>query len=843
MNCDTLTRRIVTAVLIVLLLIGPTAAIGKNGKKYFKEGQRLELSEKWDQAAEQFALALNEEPGNQEYQVHYRRSLVRASLAFMDMGRRFEESDDWSSAYKAYLQSYSYDSANEQAKIRMKIILDTKGIKNSNGIPMSKEFVEKANSESKIITTSDGSRARPDTRKPKVVLPPSDVSFQKGTQIRQVIQSLARSLNLNVIFDEAFKDFPLKDSFELRGETAARALDLLLLTNKLFYAQMGIRTIVVSNDAAPNRQRYQDMFVKTFYVRNADIAEVTRVIQAQLGTKAIGTAKNLNAIIVRETAPNMQVIESILSALDKSPAEVIIDVNMYEVAHTDMLQIGNQFATDGTNIPTLPAIGQLFAPRSVATTNPTTGQTNPTPGALVGSLTRLIGPNIAIGVPPSTISFLQNSGHSKLLHSTQMRAFENEDAETKVGERIPIQTAQIPVYSTTPVNTTTQSGTTPNTPTSLLGPLGTSYPQIQYEDIGLVIKMTPKITTSGDVHLKMSIVSTGVQNTNTLTPTITQRSMTGTAQIRDGQTSLIAGVLENSTDIARSGMPFVGWLPIIGYLFTTPTRRSNQTDIVVTVTPHIIRSAGITTSDTSAVGSGNMVENGARVSIEEIIDTANNYINEKSDNYKEVANTDRLFAPQSKQTAGNVETKRVANKSPDDLPEPIPLTAGAQESNEKTVSATRPSSTNELDGSDTTDDLNGPVSLIVRSGVPQTRVGQRIAVGIIASGPADLKNAKLTLNYNPGVLTFNSVSDGGLFRQGGVIPDLKQAVSSGQVSVEIARPDEAKGVRANGQLFVFYFDVTGFGDCELTIDNAQLVSPGGHPLQVSTTPFKIFASQ
>jgi len=302
-------------------------------------------------------------------------------------------------------------------------------------------------------------------------------------------------------------------------------------------------------------------------------------------------------------------------------------------------------------------------------------------------------------------------------------------------------------------------------------------------------------------------------------------------------------VLENSTDIARSGMPFVGWLPIIGYLFTTPTRRSNQTDIVVTVTPHIIRSAGITTSDTSAVGSGNMVENGARVSIEEIIDTANNYINEKSDNYKEVANTDRLFAPQSKQTAGNVETKRVANKSPDDLPEPIPLTAGAQESNEKTVSATRPSSTNELDGSDTTDDLNGPVSLIVRSGVPQTRVGQRIAVGIIASGPADLKNAKLTLNYNPGVLTFNSVSDGGLFRQGGVIPDLKQAVSSGQVSVEIARPDEAKGVRANGQLFVFYFDVTGFGDCELTIDNAQLVSPGGHPLQVSTTPFKIFASQ
>src|SRR5258708_7200949 len=167
MNSDALTRRIAAAVLIVLLVLGPAAANGKNGKKFFKEGLRLELSQKWDQAAEQFALALNEEPGNPEYQVHYRRSLVNASIAFMDLGRHFEESRDWASAYKAYIQAYSHDPANEEAKIRMKLMLDTQGI--PNNINTDRQVIIDYG---KTIMTSDGKKAHPDPRKPKVVLPP-----------------------------------------------------------------------------------------------------------------------------------------------------------------------------------------------------------------------------------------------------------------------------------------------------------------------------------------------------------------------------------------------------------------------------------------------------------------------------------------------------------------------------------------------------------------------------------------------------------------------------------------------------------------------------------------------
>src|SRR5262245_26116686 len=125
MRLDKLVHRTI-ALPLMALLVAPSLALAvtKNGKKYFKEGVHFELTEKWDQAAEQFALALNEEPGNGEYQVHYRRSLVKASIMFMDRGAHFEESKDWSSAYQAYRQAYSYDPSNEAAKGKMKMMLD-----------------------------------------------------------------------------------------------------------------------------------------------------------------------------------------------------------------------------------------------------------------------------------------------------------------------------------------------------------------------------------------------------------------------------------------------------------------------------------------------------------------------------------------------------------------------------------------------------------------------------------------------------------------------------------------------------------------------------------------------
>src|SRR5581483_2803376 len=343
----------VLALLMIGLLLVPAVALAKgnkgpSGKKYFKEGQKFETAEKWDQAAEQYALALNEEPGNLEYIAHYRRSLVKASLMFMDRGRRFEDSMDWGSAYQAYRQAYSYDPSNEAAKGRMKLMLDKQGIPNHEGTPITKEQqAEKEMKENTLVAwNGDTLHKRPGVT--KTIPTKSDISFKKGMQIRQVIQSLAKTLKLNVIFDDQFTDKPLKEDFELQGVTTAHALDLFLLVNKLFYTQADVKTIILAQDTPQNRQRYQEMFVKTFYIRNGDLTDIRTMIQQQVGTKMLAPIKNLNALVVRDTAPNLQLIESLIRSVDKTPAEVLIDVNMYEIAHTDMLQIGNQFAASGS---------------------------------------------------------------------------------------------------------------------------------------------------------------------------------------------------------------------------------------------------------------------------------------------------------------------------------------------------------------------------------------------------------------------------------------------------------------------------------------------------------------
>ena len=244
MKVDSLVHRLL-AIALIGLLASPGMAFTKNGKKYFKEGLKLETAEKWDMAAEQFALALNEEPGNAEYVVNYRRCLTKASSMYMDRGAHFEESRDWTSAYQAYREAYSYDPSNEAAKGKMRKMLDLQGIPNNNGTPITKEEHEKQVADHGMIVSYDGGNLRPIPGKVKSSPTKSDISFQKGISVRQVVTSLAKTLKLNIIFDDAYQDKQLKESFALDGVTTAHALDLFLLTNKLFYTQADVRTIIL----------------------------------------------------------------------------------------------------------------------------------------------------------------------------------------------------------------------------------------------------------------------------------------------------------------------------------------------------------------------------------------------------------------------------------------------------------------------------------------------------------------------------------------------------------------------------------------------------------------------
>ena len=199
-------------------------------------------------------------------------------------------------------------------------------------------------------------------------------------------------------------------------------------------------------------------------------------------------------------------------------------------------------------------------------------------------------------VPPSTLSALQRKDSTRLVASTQVHAFDGEKSTAHIGQRVPVQTATVAPYGS--VTTGDSSNTQPGVAQGLFG--GNGYPVIQYEKTGLTLEFTPQVFPDLDVQVKMNIKSNDVAQTAggpALTPTFTERNIEGTARIQNNRTMMIASVAQNSQSRGREGLPVLGLVPVLGRIVSTPRRNDTQTDIVIAVTPHVMRAPSVSPQD------------------------------------------------------------------------------------------------------------------------------------------------------------------------------------------------------------------------------------------------------
>ncbi len=575
---------------VCLCLPGAVFGGGKSGKKNFKEGAKHESAEQWDLAAEQYALAVVAEPDNAEYRLRLLRAAQMASLMFAARGDLLEAKGDHAGAYNAYARAFTYDQTNETARIKMARMLEQQRAQSGLGEPT------RYNPRNGNLRPVSNEIRTPQTQPRSDVL--QRIEFNEGASLKLVILNLARQLNLNVVFDESFKDIN-KFSLSLGDVTTAKALDILLLQTKHIFEQLDRRTIMIYADNPANRLRLEKLLVKTFYLSNADLNETRAIVQANLGVqRQVQVSKQLNALVVRATAPELAVAQAIIDSLDKNRSEVVLDVNIYEVSNSTSLEIGNQLATAGlaTTTGTASSLSDLG------------GLGRAGVSAIAGSLFGFGGSASALlGMPTSSLSLLQSKGKSRLLANTQIHALDGENNQTVVGRSVPVRlgTSYLIYGATTGTNNNT-TGTVDN---------------IQYRDVGLVIDVTPVITNEGYVQVKMKLESSNVEasgSDSTLTPTFTKRSLTTVSRVQDGVTAVVAGVKQDNKGDSRATIPVIGMVPILGRLFTTPKQTSSQSDIVITVTPHIIRPAEIKPEDHLARYSGTQ-QSGLTQSIEDVI--------------------------------------------------------------------------------------------------------------------------------------------------------------------------------------------------------------------------------
>ncbi|MBX3283148.1 MAG: hypothetical protein KF756_11795 [Acidobacteria bacterium] len=559
-----------TTLTFVLLfgLLSPSFALGiGDGKKHFKQGLKYEVAEEWDKACEEFALAVNENPKNPEYRLHLRRALFNASQMYMKRGTAAADEKDYAGAYNAFRRAYGFDPTNELAKSEMERMV---------------RLQKDASAPDGKSVDSTGLNVKPAAYKPEEVQLPQqleklrDVPFPAGIDLQFIVKELAKDLDLNVLFDSESRLDSRKVKIDLKNVSSARALDYIFLQENLFFQKVGPRTILV---AANNRRNIlQQLVLKTFYLANASPKDIQKVIQGAIPAQG-GRPQTIilpddatNSVTIRDTSENIKIIGRLIRALDKDRAEVVMDVAIYEVNRGDLLQFGNQIGTGGDR-GTLLNIGGVGFPTAHQ------GSTGPITSGMPFSGTDLL--SIAIGLPISSIAALQSKTNTKLVASTQIHAFNNEDSSATIGQRVPVQSAQF----------ITGAGTTPSNG-------GVVSNVINYEKVGLSLKFKPIVFPNQDVQVAMEIESKDIgAGPDPFTPIFTERTIKGTARVQNNKTLLLASVAQNNESNGRTGLPLLGLIPILGRLFTAPKKQNSQVDIVIAVTPRVIRAPAILPED------------------------------------------------------------------------------------------------------------------------------------------------------------------------------------------------------------------------------------------------------
>jgi general secretion pathway protein D len=592
MRIKTESRFLVSLLLTFCLLLLPVTAMAKKGDKNFKAGMKYEANQQWEKAAQEFTLALAADPSNSEYHLHFRRASFNASQAYMQQGRALAEQNDFVGAYNAFRQAYGYDPVNELAVSEMERMLRLQQVKEGNNNPSGTRISDARDANGNPTSAVVQEQVSSAPQQMRVIAFSGD--------LKAFIRKLADELDLNVIFDRQSFVSPKNIDINLHGVSTAQALDYIFLQEGLFFQKLSRKTIVVADQT--RRPQYQQLVLRTFYLANTD-PEKAKTLVGQAIPPSVGRPqtiavadKDTNSLTVRDTAENVRLIGELIESIDKDRAEVVMDVNIYEVSKANFLQLGNQIGTPGSN-----GVFNLGGSPGISILSSTGSRNGNSPGVnlagLIGGVPTALA--AAFVLPPSVFTAFQSKNNTKLIASTQVHAFNNEESTARIGQRVPVQTAQAYPFGVQTGAGTGTGGLTGGFPTG-------GFPVINYEPTGLTLKFTPQVFPNQDVQVKMSIESKDVLGASTLTPTFTERTITGTARVQNNRTMMLASVSQDVQSNGRQGLPILGLIPVLGRLFTSPTNDNRRIDIVIAVTPRVLRAPAVTPRDLEMRPSGTL---------------------------------------------------------------------------------------------------------------------------------------------------------------------------------------------------------------------------------------------
>jgi general secretion pathway protein D len=545
----------------LLLLLALLAAAGCATSGAFRAGENAERLQDYDRAVLEYQHALQQAPNNVNYQRALGRARLRAATSHANTARRLAARGLSSEAVGEYRLALALRPDSPGLVEEMQA-LEERQRRGAEGAAS----VAKARARSSALPGLD---LGPEGSQPLGLV-------FRGASLREAYLALGRAAGINVTFDPSFQDTTVTlDLREVRFEQALNALDA---AGRTFHRVVDAKVLNIVPDTPTKRREFEQQVVKTIYLSNVELKETIDLLRVVLGARRIAPVPGSNALTINDTPDKIAAAERIIAAIDKRRSEVVVEVEILEVDRNLLKEYGVYV---GYGAASINADGSLALPLGVSegvsgAVMPNPLLTNPDQGPYDRA-------NLIVSaLPGAVVRLLETDASTRLLANPQLRVSEGQTAQARFGDMVPVPVTQFTPFA---------SGGTAQQPI-------TSF---EYKNVGVNIDITPRVHHDGEVtlQLKLDISSVGAAGYNDL-PTFNSRVVNSTIRLRDGETNLLAGLILDNERHGLTGLPGLSRIPLLGRIFGRNKDEATQTDIVMTLTPHIVRRTDVDEEDLSA---------------------------------------------------------------------------------------------------------------------------------------------------------------------------------------------------------------------------------------------------
>lgn len=736
------------------------------GEQAFKDGRTLIGQGQVEQGLAQLEAAMRQNPDNLEFRTYYlhNRDLYIAQL--LANGDAARTAKQYEQAERIYRQVYQYDPHNARA---------TEGLEGVRIDQRHDEMLVKAGKSLKdgdldaadtvlrqvLMESPRNAQARTLQRQieekraaNKSAGPSLSAAFRKpitlefrDANLRSIFEVISRATNINFIFDRDVRP-DLRSTIFVKNTTIEDVINLLMVTNQLDKRVLNDNTILIYPNTPAKAKDYQELVVRAFYLANADVKQTLNMIKTLVKTRDVFIDEKLNLLVMKDTPEAIRLAEKLIAAQDRAEPEVVLDVEVMEVKRNKLLDLGVQWPNQFTALNLVTQNTQTTAAGTIVFNSASQTQNIVT----VDTLRNLTGANVAVS-PNLQLNLKKEDGDAQILANPRIRVKNKEKAKIHIGEKVPV------------ITTTSTAN------------VGVSE-SVNYLDVGLKLDVEPTISLDNEVSMKVGLEVSNIvreirSQSGSLTYQVGTRNAATVLRLKDGETQALAGLISDEDRQNASKIPGLGDLPLLGHLFSSHRDEASKTEIVLLITPHIVRN--IVRPDMAAM--------------------------------EFPSGTDAAIggAPLTLRTAQDMALAPAAGHGAPPAARPPAVPAAGQ----LVMSLVPP---------------------------PQVRANSDFAVAVNLAAPSEVQTLSFDLVYDPEQLGMVGVAEGAFMKQGGAATEFQAAPGGpGRYHVSISRSaGGAKGVGSVAQLTLHSLE--GGTNASLAIENVSAQDAGGAPLASLTPP-------